>query len=115
MMTSFLRSLLRHRVAATLAIAASVLVSLVVARNIGVRFQYSDFYEYPGSSGVPLLRQHYAEFGDPAGYVILLVESNDVFTPETLRYVDRLSRALAPEHEFSEILSLSTARVPRAI
>jgi hydrophobe/amphiphile efflux-3 (HAE3) family protein len=95
-------------------IAMSVGLAGYAARTIRVRFQYRDFYDYPGNPNVPLLDRYYAEFGDPAGYVVLLIEASDVFQPPVLRYVSDLTRALEHEPQFADVTSLSNARSVRA-
>src|SRR6185436_16522397 len=89
-----LQLLLRHRLVAALLILISVVASAYSARSIQVRFQYKDFYEYPGNPRLPLLQQYTKEFGDPGGFVVMLIESRDVFRPEILTYVDIVTRQL---------------------
>lgn len=113
-----LQLLLRHRLATGLLILLSVAASLYAARSIEVRFQYKDFYEYEGNPRLPLLRQYTEEFGDPGGFVVLLIESmddtQDVFAPDILRYIDEVTRKLESLELFRQVRSLSNARSIRA-
>jgi predicted RND superfamily exporter protein len=106
--------LVRHRWATVAVILASMGIAAYGARTIQVRFQYRDFYDYQGNPRVPLLDRSNAEFGDPAGYVVLLIEAPDVFQPDVLRYVSDLTRQLEPAPEFSEVTSLANARSIRS-
>jgi len=83
---NFVKFLLRHRVLATIALCLSLVASAYSARHLRARFQFRDFYEYPSNPRLPALDRYIAEFGDPAGSVVVLVESADVFQPATLRY-----------------------------
>lgn len=109
-----LQLLLRHRLVAACLILLSVAASVYSARSIQVRFQYKDFYEYPGNPRLPLLQQYTKEFGDPGGFVVMLIESRDVFRPEILSYVDAVTRQLEAVEQFSQIRSLTNARSIRA-
>ena len=106
--------MLRHRLVAGLLILLSVIASVYAARNIEVRFQYKDFYEYPGNPRLPLLTQYTQDFGDPAGYVVLLIQSQDVFNADVLRYIDTVTRQLETLEEFQKVRSLTNANVVRA-
>jgi uncharacterized protein len=109
-----LQLLLRHRLASALLILMSVGASLYAARQIEIRFQYKDFYEYEGNPRLPLLRQYTQEFGDPGGFVVLLLESKDVFSTEVLSYIDSVTRQLEASAEFRQVRSLTNARSIRA-
>ena len=109
-----LQLLLRHRLAAALLILLSVVACARSARSIQVRFQYKDFYEYPGNPRLPLLQQYTKDFGDPGGFVVLLIESPDVFAPEVLRYIDSVTQQLEGLEQFRQIRSLTNARSIRA-
>jgi predicted RND superfamily exporter protein len=106
--------LLKHRLAAGLLILLSLVASVYAARTIEVRFQYKDFYDYPGNPRLPLMARYSHEFGDPGGAVVLLVQSPDVFTPEVLGYIDSVTRQLEARDEFVHIRSLTNARAIRA-
>jgi hypothetical protein len=106
--------LLRHPWTSIVFIAVSLGLAGYAARTIEVRFQYRDFYDYPGNPSVPLLDRYYAEFGDPAGYVVLLVEAPDVFRPDVVRHISDLTRELERSPEFVDVLSLANARAIRA-
>lgn len=113
-----LQLMLRHRLVAGLLILLSVAASLYTARSIEVRFQYKDFYEYEGNPRLPLLQQYTQEFGDPGGFVVLLIESmtetRDIFAPDVLRYIDEVTRKLEAIDQFRQVRSLSNARSIRA-
>ncbi|MEY2936064.1 MAG: hypothetical protein RL033_6813 [Pseudomonadota bacterium] len=106
---------LRHRVIAGLLLLASIGVSLYAARSIEVRFQYKDFYSYEGNPRLPLLEQYSKEFGDPGGFVVLLLESPDVFSNEVLQYIDSVTRQLEAREEFGQVHSLTNTRSIRAV
>jgi len=106
--------LLRHRLVAALLILASVVASAYAARTIEVRFQYRDFYEYEGNPRLPLLTRYTEEFGDPGSFVVLLIESRDVFANDVLQYVDSATRQLEASNEFLQVRSLTNARAIRA-
>jgi predicted RND superfamily exporter protein len=106
--------LLRHRLLAGLLILLSVIASVYAARRIEVRFQYKDFYEYEGNPRLPLLKRYTEEFGDPGGFVVLLIEAPDVFSADVLRYVDAVTRQLEAQPEFVQVRSLTNARSIRA-
>lgn len=114
-----LQVLLRHRLAAALLILISVAASAYSARSIQVRFQYKDFYEYEGNPRLPLLQQYTKEFGDPGGFVVLLIESTqegqDVFAPPVLGYIDLLTKQLESNELFGQVRSLSNAHSIRAL
>jgi uncharacterized protein len=114
MVLNLVRFLIRHRWVAIGFIVASVVVAARAAKTIQHRFQYRDFYAYPTNPRLPLLDRYYAEFGDPTGYVVLLVEARDVFQPAVLRYVSDLTRDLEQAPEFSDVTSLTNARSIRA-
>jgi predicted RND superfamily exporter protein len=107
--------LLRHRLATALVLLASIAVSAYAARNIEIRFQYKDLYDYPGNPRLPLLARYTEEFGDPGGFVVLLIESHDVFQPDVLQYIDSVTRELETKEEFEQIRSLTNARAIRAV
>jgi predicted RND superfamily exporter protein len=102
--------LLRHRALAVLAIIAALVAAVASARDLHLQFQYRDFYDYPGNAEVSLLKQDNAEFGDPAGNVLVLVEAPDVLAPAVLQYIERFTRALEPDPRFVRVLSLANAR-----
>jgi len=107
--------MLRHRALVAALLALSVVASAVFASRIRVRFQYRDFYAYPGNSYLPDFDRYSAQFGDPGGAVVVLLESDrDVFSPEILSYIQSLSNELEPNPIFSKIRSLSTVSLIRA-
>jgi uncharacterized protein len=107
--------LLRHRVATALVLLASIAVSAYAARTIEIRFQYKDLYDYAGNPRLPLLTRYTEEFGDPGGFVVLLIESDDVFQPAVLRYVGAVTHELESRGEFEQVRSLTNARAIRAV
>src|SRR5262245_59695902 len=107
--------LLRHRLVSTLLILLTLGVSLNAARRIEVRFQDKDFYEYEGNPRLPLLRQYTQDFGDPGGFVVLLLEAPDVFASDVLRYIDSVTRQLESSEQFRQVRSLTNARTIRAV
>lgn len=106
--------LLKHRLVAGLLILVSLVASVYAARTIEVRFQYKDFYDYPGNPRLPLMARYSQEFGDPGGAVVLLIQSRNVFAPEVLRYIDLVTRQLESSDQFIHIRSLTNARAIRA-
>jgi predicted RND superfamily exporter protein len=112
-MKHFIVALLRHRWLALAALTLSFFGAAYAARTIQVRFQYRDFYNYPGNAALPTFERDNALFGDPAGYVVGLIEAKDVFRPEVLQYVTKLSDGLAPQAPFLRVRSLSTVNAIR--
>lgn len=110
-MVRFISWLLAHRVAAILVLCVSVAAGLYAARNIEVRFQFRDFYEYATNPNLPVFKQYSDDFGDPAGSVAVLVEAADVFRPDVLEYVQRIATALQPHAVFGRIDSLASAPI----
>jgi uncharacterized protein len=115
MALKIVQALVRHRWATLLFIVVSMLVSARAARTIQFRFQYRDFFDYPTNPRLPLFKRYTAEFGDPGGYVVLLVEARDVFQPDVLRYIADVTRELETFSEFSEVKSLANAPCIRAV
>jgi predicted RND superfamily exporter protein len=106
----YVRWLLRHRLAATLLLVASVGLAAYAARAIRLNFDAKYLYEYEGNPAVPLLEKYYAQFGDPGGFVVVLVEARDVLAPEVLEYIQKVTRALVPDKTFSHVRSLINAK-----
>jgi hydrophobe/amphiphile efflux-3 (HAE3) family protein len=115
MALKIIRALVQHRWITIFFILVSVVLSARAARTIQFRFQYRDFFDYPSNPRLPLLARYTADFGDPGGYVVLLVEARDVFQPEVLRYVSDITRELQTFAEFSEVKSLANAPCIRAV
>lgn len=107
--------ILRHRVVTSLLLVASVAASAYAARTIEVRFQYKDLYDYPGNPRLPMLAQYTEDFGDPGGFVVLLVENADVFKSEVLQYIESVTRQLEALDEFRQVRSLTNVRSLRAM
>jgi len=106
--------MLRHRLVAGVLILASVAASAYAARTIEIRFQYSDLYNYEGNPRLPLLTRYTEEFGDPGSFVVLFIESKDVFANDVLAYVDSVTRQLESLDGFKQVRSLTNTRAVRA-
>jgi predicted RND superfamily exporter protein len=110
-MERVIRLIVRHR----LAIGALLLISLGAATwsalRLEVRFQFRDFFDYPGNPDVAVLDRYSAEFGDPAGFVVILVEGEDVFRRDVLDYLQAVTHDLEPIDIYSHVHSLTNANV----
>ncbi|HEY6561948.1 MAG TPA: MMPL family transporter, partial [Polyangiaceae bacterium] len=104
---------LRHRGISIAILVASILLSLASASRVRLGFQFRDGYAYPGSPHYPALERYSREFGDPGGYVVVLLEADDVFRKQNLAYIKDLTRDLQPEPAFIRIRSLATVPVVR--
>lgn len=113
-MTRFIRTLLKHRGLVSFALLLTLAAALFSARTIRVQFQFRDFYDFPQNAQSALLRRDIERFGDPAGFVVALIETDGVFHPEVLEYVRRLTRTLEPEKCFVRVISLSSVNAVRA-
>jgi predicted RND superfamily exporter protein len=112
-MKSFLRAWIERPRLALGLIALSCFACLWLSRDIRMRFQYRDFYDYPGNPGVQTLREYNRDFGDYQ-HVVVLLEAADVFSVDTLRFIDEVTRDLERNPLFSHVLSLSNAATIRA-
>jgi predicted RND superfamily exporter protein len=113
-MRALVALLLRHRWKA-LAVQLGLLAAAAwSARSIELRFQYRDFYSYPGNPQLPKYEEYHRIFGDPAGNVVILIRATDVFAPEVLALVDTLTRKLEPEPAFVRVRGLTSVRTIRA-
>ena len=112
-MTTFIRWLLKHRTVVGTALVLTLAVALFFARTIRVQFQFRDFYDFPESAESALLKRDIERFGDPSGFVVALVEADDVFEANVLQYLQRLTRALEPEQAFARVISLNNAQAIR--
>jgi predicted RND superfamily exporter protein len=110
-MARVIRWLLRHRLPVVLVLLASLAVAVRSALTLDVRFQFRDFYDYPGNPDMAVFNRYSADFGDPAGFVVILIEADDVFRHDVLAYVQTITRALEPEKIYSHVNSLSNANV----
>lgn len=108
---AYIRWLLRHRSLVLVAVLIATGAAALSAVRIRMRFSEADFYDYPGNPAVPLLKRYYKDFGDPGGFVVVLIEAPDVFRRPVLDYVERLTRELEPDATFSHVRSLATAKV----
>jgi predicted RND superfamily exporter protein len=111
--TRFVQLILSHRVLVGAALLLSLALALYAARTIRVSFQFRDFYDYPDNPHAAAFKKDYEQFGDPAGYVVVLVEAEDVFRKDVLEYVHRITAALEPEKTFVKVHSLTNARAVR--
>ncbi len=94
-------------------LALLCVVAAYSARRIEIRFAFRNFFDYPANPDVATIDRYHAYFEDPAGFVAVVVESNDVFDPPTLTYVTELTRALEPDPIFSHVRSVANARAIR--
>ena len=109
-MATYLRFLLSHKRAVLALLIAITGAAAWSARRIELRFALRDFYDYPGNPGVALLDRYHADFGDPGGFVTVLVEADDVFKRDVLEYIRSLTRALEPDRRFVRVHSLTNAK-----
>ena len=114
MALKIIQALVRYRWATLFLILISTALSARAARSIQFRFQYRDFFDYPTNPRLPLLKRYTDEFGDPGGYVVVLIEAGDVFQPDILRYVSEITGELETYSAFSEIKSLVNVPCIRA-
>jgi len=110
----FIRTLLKYRGVAGLAVLLSLALAALLARTIRVQFQFRDFYDFPGNARSAQLKGDIDRFGDPAGFVVALVETERVFRSDNLAYVRSLTRALEPDPAFVRVISLSNVHAIRA-
>jgi predicted RND superfamily exporter protein len=113
-MASTIRFILRHRGFVLGAIAVLLGISVVSAQRLRLQFQFRDFYDYPANPALPDFRQANQDFGDPAGNVVVVLRARDVFAPEVLSYIRKLTSAIEPNPLFVHVHSLSNARALRA-
>src|SRR5690606_11142457 len=64
-METYTRFLLRHRFTVLAVVFATLLVSVWLARDVRIRFQYRDFYTYDGNPQLPIFDAYHRDFGDP--------------------------------------------------
>ncbi len=107
------RWILKWRRFVLLVILLASAVAVYSARNIEIRFAFRDFFDFPGNPEVATIDRYHDYFEDPAGFVAVVVESDDVFDAKTLTYVTTLTRALEPSKLFSHVRSLINARATR--
>jgi uncharacterized protein len=109
----FIRALLKYREWAVFVVLLTLVLAALLARNIRVQFQFRDFYDFPGNARSTQLKHDTDRFGDPAGFVVALVETERVFRSANLDYVRSLTRALEPDPTFVRIISLSNVHAIR--
>ncbi len=73
-------------------IAVGIVTAGAAYKATQIRFAFSlrELFEYKGNKDVPLLNSYLAEFGDDGGFVAVILEAEDVFSPQVLRYLQRL-------------------------
>jgi hydrophobe/amphiphile efflux-3 (HAE3) family protein len=88
---------------------------LAVYKALDIRFAFTlrTLFDYPGNPEVPVLNRYLDEFGDDGGFVAIILEAEDVFTPHVLRYLQRVSRLLEREPIFWRVRSLAVNHIPR--
>lgn len=112
-MAAYIRFILGHRALTAAVLLVLLGLAMFSARTIRLRFQYRDFFDYPANPNLPLFKEDNEEFGDPAGYVVVMIDADDVFQPGVLDYVRRITAALEPDPIFSRIRSLSSVHAIR--
>jgi len=110
----FIQTLIAYRGIAACLVLISLGLAAYSARTIRLRFQFRDFYDYPGNSQLALYKQDFEEFGDAAGYVIAMVEADNVFAPEVLDYLRNVTATLELEKSFARVRSLTNVHAIRA-
>jgi predicted RND superfamily exporter protein len=109
----FIRKLLSYRGLAACTVLLTLALAALLARSIRVQFQFRDFYDFPGNARAAQLRKDIDRFGDPAGFVVALLETERVFRADNLAYVRSLTRALEPDPVFVRVISLSNVHAIR--
>lgn len=112
-MRDFIRTLLKYRGLAVFSLLLTLVLAALSARTIRVQFQFRDFYDFPQNARSAQLKRDIDRFGDPAGFVVALVESERVFRSDNLAYIQALTRALEPDPTFVRVLSLSNVHAIR--
>ena len=105
--------MIRRRWLVIATIAVISVIAAFSARNIEIRFAFRNFFDYPANPDVATIDRYHDYFEDPAGFVAVVVESDDVFDRRTLAYVTELTRELEPNPIFSHVRSLANARAIR--
>lgn len=112
-MAAFIHFILRRRALVATALFLTLGLAMYSARTIRLRFQFRDFFDYPANAHLALFKEDNDEFGDPAGYVVAMIDADDVFRPEVLQYVRQITTALEPDAIFSRIRSLTNVHAIR--
>ncbi len=110
MMARYLRWLLTHRKWLLVVLALTMGLAVWSALHLRIRFSVRDFYDYPGNPEVAVVDAYHKDFGDPGGFVTVLIESKDVFARPVLEYIELLTHALEPDQTFSHVISLTNAK-----
>jgi predicted RND superfamily exporter protein len=97
-------------------IAVGIVTAGAAYKASHIRFAFSlrELFEYKGNKDVPLLNSYLAEFGDDGGFVGVIIEHDNIFSPPVLRYIKEISHAIEAEPIFWRAKSLSLVQVPRA-
>jgi predicted RND superfamily exporter protein len=88
----------------------SLLAAAYSARSIQLRFQFRDLYDYPANLNLPAFKHDIDLFGDPAGYVVALIEADEIYRQDVLAYIKSLTSTLEPLPEFRRVRSLTSVR-----
>lgn len=88
-------------------------VAAYSARRIEIRFAFRNFFDYPTNPDVATIDRYHDYFEDPAGFVAVVIEADNVYDKSVLEYVTALTRTLEPEKIFSHVRSLTNARAIR--
>lgn len=97
-------------------VVSCILISgLAVYKALDLRFAFTlrTLFDYPSNPEVPVLNRYLDEFGDDGGFVAVILEAGDIFSPHVLRYLQRLSRLLEREPIFRRVRSLAVNHIPR--
>jgi uncharacterized protein len=109
----FIRFLLKHRTVFGIVLLFSLALAIYSARTLRLRFQFRDFYDYPANPQLSLFKKDTQDFGDPAGFVVAMIETDDVFRQDVLDYIGKLTTRLAPQPIFSRVQSLTNVHAIR--
>jgi predicted RND superfamily exporter protein len=110
---AFIRFLLRNRALAAATLVVTLGLAMFSARTIQLRFQFRDFFDYPANPHLALFKEDNEEFGDPAGYVVAMIDADDVFRKDVLEYVQKVTNRLEPDPIFVRIRSLTNVHAIR--
>jgi hypothetical protein len=109
----FIRFVLTHRWLVGGVLIFSLGLAIYSARTLRIRFQFRDFYDYPQNPRLAIFNRDLSDFGDSAGYIVAMVEAEDVFRRPVLEYVQRLTTALEAKQAFTRVRSLTNAQAIR--
>lgn len=97
-----------------------VVLSLIIVTGVlGARlgqletaFSIRTLWDYPENHYATILKEYKKEFREDEWLAVIL-ESDRIFSPPVLRYIQQLSRALEGKDVFLQVKSLSTVQIPR--